>query len=67
MEQNISDNGNKGKLEAKANLFMWMVIYIKVNGKMIKPMVMEYMFIKMEQNIQDIGNKTYRKVMVFFI
>jgi len=44
-----------------------MVIYIKVNGKMIKPMVMEYMFIKMEQNIQDIGNKTYRKVMVFFI
>lgn len=28
---------------------------------------MEYMFIKMEQNIQDIGNKTYRKVMVFFI
>jgi hypothetical protein len=37
-----------------------MEIYMKVNGMIIKRMVMEYIYIKMGQNMKDSGKMTYK-------
>ncbi len=44
MEQNMKDNGIKIKLLEKENLLIQMAMYMRVNGKMIKRMVMGAIF-----------------------
>jgi hypothetical protein len=48
----------------KGNFIMLMVIFLKVNGKMIKPMVSEFISIVMERFIKATGSKTFRTVKV---
>lgn len=43
-ELNIMDFGRKIKLAGKASLLMQMVIYMKVNGKMIKLLDLEFTY-----------------------
>jgi len=44
MGQNMKGNGKIIKLMAKVNFGMLMVIFLKEIGKMIKPMVMEFIY-----------------------
>ncbi len=56
MERNIKDFGKKIRLVEKVNLHMLMEIPIKDNGKMIKPMDLEFISIpNLKQGIKDIG------------
>lgn len=45
MDQYMKENGNKMQLLEKVNLYMAMVINMKVNGKMIKLMGLEFIHI----------------------
>jgi hypothetical protein len=56
MVLNIREIGRKIKLRVKENLHIQIVMSIKVNGKMIKLMDMEYLYMpKAMQDTKDIG------------
>ena len=52
-------NGEKIRHKGKANLFMWMVIFIMDFGQMIKLMDMEFINMLMELNMKENGRMTY--------
>lgn len=59
MELNIMDFGKKIKLVEKVNSFMQMVMYMKVNGKMIKLLDLEFTYIQNHKlNTKVIGKMT---------
>ena len=56
MEQSMKGYGKIIKLKGKENLPILMAITIKVNGEMIRQMVMEYSYmLKLVQDMKDIG------------
>jgi hypothetical protein len=56
MVLNIREIGKKIKLRVKENLHIQIAMSIKVNGKMIKLMDMEYLYMpKAMQDTKDIG------------
>lgn len=59
MEQNTKDFGLKEKLKETGNLCMRMEIFMKVNGKMIRQMDLEFITIKMVQSMKAIGKMIY--------
>ena len=55
MEPNMTEIGLIIRRMDTGNLFTLMVIFMKVNGKMIKLMEKEYTFMLMAQNMMEIG------------
>jgi hypothetical protein len=62
MELHIQVIGHIIRHMAKVNLFIQMVIYMKVNGLIIKLMDSVSIYMLMEQNIQDSGKMIYNMV-----
>jgi ATP-dependent protease HslVU (ClpYQ) ATPase subunit len=56
--RSMKDIGRTTKQMVMANYSMLMVIFMKVNGKTIKLMDKENIFIKMEQHTMEVGRKT---------
>lgn len=56
MEQNTKVIGKTIKPKEEESFSIFLEIYMKVNGKMIKQMVMEFIYIIIvQQNIKDFG------------
>lgn len=59
MEQNMKGNGRITELMAEVNFGILMGISLMENGRMIKPVEKEFIFILMEQNMKGIGWMIY--------
>lgn len=57
--------GIMAKHQAKANLFMWTVMFMRANGEMIKHQGKEYIHIITEPNIMGAGYKIISMATVF--
>jgi hypothetical protein len=64
MGLNISENGVKTELMAKADLSMSMVIFTKGSGQMIKQMAMEYTSMSTVLNTKESGKMIFNMVRV---
>jgi hypothetical protein len=62
---NMKVNGVKTKQMAEANSGMLMVTFTKVNGKMIRPMVMVSTFTSTELSMKDTGRTIFRMAKVW--
>ena len=60
MGQNTMENGGTIKLTERENFGMLTVIISKGIGRTIKPMVMEFIFILMVQNMRVIGKMIFK-------
>ena len=64
MAPNIPDNGRIIKLMGMANLFMLIIMYMKVNLKMILPMEKVLILMTPDKYILEIGSMIYKMEVV---
>ena len=60
MERGMRESGTTTKHMAMENLYMWMVMYTKGSGLMIRPMVVEFIYTETEANMMVNGGTIYR-------
>lgn len=60
MERSMKEFGLTIKHVEKENFFILMAIFLKVNGKMIRQMVMEFIDIVMELFMKGVGSRIFK-------